>query len=443
MSAIPGGAVIFDILARADMKAAEDAGNRIKQIVADARRTQVVVPATIDLKRLQRDADDAKRVIREVQREAEQFGGIKGAGGLGSVSTFTGGGAGGRGGRGDSGGENASFFGMDTGTSGGTFGRAASAATILRAGVLFTTAATEIALAARDMKAAAARGDLAGQIRAESAKNAFAASMPFGIGRLGANIRELATGEQAGIDQTMFEAQQGNQKADFMARKNAEARAGEEAKKQAAKNAVEMQKQRSIDAAQKERDEGESNDRIATIRERAAAEALDAQGKHAEAERAKLIAGFEEREREMARAAGFADTTDPTKAAQIRAELAAQHGANLGRLAGFDTEQAQKEQDRRDEQDFQFEQRKQRAREEEDRREQAVQEKVRRRTISELEDSIDQAGAALGFTGAGAVTNAATTSFGKGADRQQIRELQEMKALLKQIRDKDNVAFTS
>ena len=214
MSAIPGGAVNFDILVRADaaQKVIADTQNRVKRMADEVRRTKVDATPAIDTKRLQRDAEAAKRIIKDVQREADTIsrarrtaGGM--GGGLGGSATFGGGRTGGVG---------LLVAGGDT-TQVGNVGAAA----VLRAGVLFGTAATEIAIAARDMKAAAARGDLAGEVRAEAAKNAFARSMPFGIGQLGGNIRELLTGEQAGIDATMFDAERGDRKAAEMARQDA------------------------------------------------------------------------------------------------------------------------------------------------------------------------------------------------------------------------------
>lgn len=336
MSAIPGGGIGFDVLLRTEQARREtaDVVNRFKRAADEVKRIKADAPVGIDTKRVKREAEETKRILRGVQREAELLARTRGAGAgdplrprFGGLTPSGGGplgaGAGGAGGGGIEG--------------------AASAAAIMRAGVLFTTAATEIALAARDMKAAAARGDLAGQLRAENARNAFAKSMPFGIGALGGNIRELITGEQAGIDQTEFEAEQVNQKAAFMARQNERLRSEEEAAQKA--KALEVQKfhERVRAAAEEERIEGEHFDKMRTLQEQYEADVLESQGKLQEAQRARLISGLNETQRELERAAQTAENRgDAAKAARLRQEAGIRRGIGETQIGAFDREQQAK-----------------------------------------------------------------------------------------------------
>jgi hypothetical protein len=241
------------------------------------------------------------------------------------------------------------------------------------------SAGTELALARRDDRLAGERGDLAGQVRAETARNAFARSMPFGIGQLGGNIRELITGEQAGIDRTNFEAQQGNQKADFWQRineRNAAARDSGKAaaRAEAARKAGEVTPElgqalalrgqisdlqekrkglsgeglagidkeiaalsqhelelRSTGAAKIEQLEREHNRAMLGMQDQYAAEVLTAQGKTEEASMASFVAGLKAQERALENAieeAGIkGDHAAEKRLTSQRAPLAAMNAA--------------------------------------------------------------------------------------------------------------------
>lgn len=363
MSAIPGGSVVFDVLLRADgvNRAAADAANRVKRLADEVKRTKVDATPAIDTKRLQRDAEQAKRIIRDINREADRLSAGKGGGGGGGLSPR---GAGALGSRGPTGG-------------GDGLAGAASAAAIVRAGVLFGTAATEIALAARDMKAAAARGDFAGELRAEEGKNRFARSMPFGIGDLGGNIRELITGEQGEIDRVNFEAGEGDRRAEFMARQN-ERKAAEKAAVRAVNRSMlgdsgmtgtelelndvrsqmkDMQggplldalKQREVQlsskaAAEKEVIEREHQSEMMRIRDEAAAELLRQEGFTIDAERELLIAGHNKTLRDMEnRALGMDASGDHAGANRLRAQAQFVQEAQKGQVGAFDLNRAEDE----------------------------------------------------------------------------------------------------
>ena len=78
MSAIPGGAIGFEIKGTATgpggfNKAVDDARARVVRLSKEVSRTKVVVPVSIDTKRVQADANETKRIIRDVNREADQL----------------------------------------------------------------------------------------------------------------------------------------------------------------------------------------------------------------------------------------------------------------------------------------------------------------------------------------------------------------------------------
>jgi hypothetical protein len=367
MSAIPGGAVVFEFTANSTGvdRAARDAEQRIARMQVDVGSRKIDATPKIDKDRLQKDADDAKRILRDVQKEADrlfaqrQMGSGAGVGFTGSYGGgFGPGAAPGAGGAAATGGDMSTLL------------RGVSAAAIAHGAAAAINAATTYS----NLQAASARGDLAAELAQQDRLSSSLRSVPLGAGALGGAIHDFAyRKDQQQIDDTLFEAQQQDQRSAFMARQNERmraerdlqrsyelTRAGEagatpselaakrlrqqiedmpqgEGEKAMRARATELENRAMIERGQIE---GRHRDQLQAIRDRAAAEQLRADGYTVAAERKILVDGAKQTEEELKQAILTAQSRGDTAAAErARQTLEAAQDANTQRIQNFDKQQ--------------------------------------------------------------------------------------------------------
>lgn len=415
MSAIPSGAVFFDIKAQADgaKKVLAETQSGLRQVAAEAKRTKIEIPATIDTRQLQKDAEFSKEVIRGVQREADKL--LKARQQAFAAARKNAGGGGG--------GDDDPMRGFSVL---GTFGPIAG----IRALESGFTGLTEAIINGTNRWEGFTRGlvsgiPIIGHVTAELGDAIVKLNEIRLLRARGLNTAEENETFGRFIDPDVRrrdQIQSALDRADEEQRRHAElgglsgfdlqrARARQQADERAA--AVGAFGNDRLDALPKEERE-KIQERIADLQKRIADDLEKDLRKINAEEGIKEIGGavkdwfkgLEEKVKNEAKAARLAERNQQEF---------------LEEVGGTEKKENELRLKRNREED-----------------------KARRRgMIESLEEQIDAMRNNVTFTGAGVQTNAATVDFGRGADREQERKLQAMIDLLKQIRDKDPAALTS